>query len=130
MRNKYLLLLLLSSLCSSVEIVTGESFNGKDVLSSYEYTAKYITPKEIIGLVNPTENKPILGHKYVAMLMTKKANAGSVLLQFTCRVEGGGKSEVATVYASHIQVNAVDVIMIPTRLDIVDRIVVTGCIVK
>jgi len=114
----------------SIEIITGESFNGKEVLAAYEYSAKYLTPKEVLELVKPNETKPVLGYKYVALVMTKKANAGSLILQFTCRVEGEGKSEVATVYPSYLKVDEVHLLMIPTQLNAVDRIVVTGCVLK
>ena len=130
MINKYVALMLLSPLCASVEIVTGDSFNGKEVLASYDYNARYITAKEMMALVYPNETRTIVGKNFIALSMRKKANAGSVLLQFTCRIEGDGKSEVETANASYLKVDEIDMVMIPTTLKSVDRIVVTGCIVK
>jgi hypothetical protein len=125
-----LLLMMMVTSAYSLEIITGESFNGKDDLAGYEYGVKYLTGKELYDLIKIKESTNIAGDNYIAIAMTKNKNSGRVLMQFTCRIEGEGKNEVVTIYPAYTKVDETELIMVPTKFNKVDRIVITGCMLK
>ncbi len=114
----------------ALDVIITESFNAKDDLASFEYNAKVITAKDVANIVLPGDTRNVVGSNWIALSMTKKTDIGRHILQFTCRVEGEGKNEVATVLLGYPEINEISTAMVQTRILKVDRIVITGCIVK
>ncbi len=130
MINIALLTLMAIAPLYALDVIITESFNAKDDLASFEYNAKVLTAKDVANIILPGDTKNVVGSNWIALSMTKKTDIGRHILQFTCRVEGEGKSEVATVLLRLPKINEVNTTMVQTQILKVDRIVITGCIVK